>query len=248
MSLKKKFIFISKNNNYFNKLSIGYSKRRSGCNFSGKKTVRFRGFINKKNKRVIDYFRSFWNFKAVILNFEYDPKRNTLINLVVYFNGLFSYILSVESSFVGMTIWSGFNILPIKGNCIIIKNIPKYTKICCVENSIKSGFKIARSSGSFAKIVKKSNSYCFLKLNSKKIKKVSLYCATTLGSILNFNFYLKRYKKAGFSRIKGFKPSVRGVAMNPVDHPHGGGEGKKSKLKSPKSPWGLSLNFVKKKV
>lgn len=119
---------------------------------------------------------------------------------------------------------------------MIMKNVQKYTKICCIENNMKSGFKIARSSGSFAKIVKKSNNYCFLKLNSKKIKKVNLFCMTTVGSILNFNFYLKRYKKAGFSRMKGFKPTVRGVAMNPVDHPHGGGEGKKSKLKNPKSP------------
>ena len=248
MSLKRKFIFISKNIKYFNKLSIGYFKRRSGCNFSGKKTVRFRGFINKKKKRLVDYFRSLWNCRAIILNFEYDPKRNTLLNLILYFNGLFSYIISFENSFVGMNVQSGFNILPIKGNCLIVKNVYKYSKVCCIEIVSKKGFKMARSSGSFAKIIKKDENYCFLKLSSKKIKKISVFCAVTIGSVLNFNFYLKRYKKAGLFRMKGFRSSVRGVAMNPVDHPHGGGEGKKSKLKNPKSPWGLNLNFVKKKI
>lgn len=236
MSLKKKFVFISKNLKYFDKLSVGYFKRRSGCNFSGKKTLRFRSFLNKKKKRIIDYFRAFWNYKAVVLNFEYDPKRNTLINLLLHFNGMFSYILSFESSFIGKIIQNGLKVLPIKGNCTLIKNIPKSFEICCVEIEKCKGFKFARSSGSFVKIIRKDKKFCYLKLASKKVKKVNNSCVATIGIILNFNFYLKKYKKAGLTRVKGFKSHVRGVAMNPVDHPHGGGEGKKSKLKNPKSP------------
>ena len=244
MNLKKKFIFISKNNNYINCLYKGYFKRRSGRNFSGKKTLRFRGFLNKKKKRIVDYFRSFWNLKAIILNYNYDPKRNTLLNLLLYFNGLFSYVVSFENSFIGMSLRNGFDVLPIKGYCLTIKNIPKFSKIHCIESKIKRGAKFIRSSGGFARLITKMNGYAYIKLSSKKVIKINLFCIATIGSVLNFDFNLNKYKKAGFSRMKGFKSHVRGVAMNPIDHPHGGGEGKKSKLKNPKSPWGFALNLI----
>lgn len=243
MNLKKKLIFLTKVN-IFNKLKLS-NNRKSGVNFSGKKTIRNRGFISKKKKRQIDHFRVLWHLKALILNFEYDPNRKTLINLVLYFNGIFSYHISLENSFVGMIIYSA-NKYKLKLGCnSLLKNIPKIFKISSLEHKLFKGSKLLRSCSSFGKILKKNKKFCFIKLKSKKIKKISTNCTATIGSILNFNFYLNKYKKAGFSRLKGFRPTVRGVAMNPVDHPHGGGEGKKSKKRDPMSPWGKKLNFRK---
>ena len=237
MSLKKKFIFISKNF-YFKKLKNGNLKRKAGVNFSGKKTVRGRGYIIKQKKRIIDHFKAFWHVKAFLLNFEYDPKKTTLINLLLFFNGVFTYSLAVEGVLLGSIIQNGFKIPLRKGNTTILNNLMKNTKICNVETKLFSGSKLSRSNASFSKLIKKSKKFCVVKLKSRKKKVINSFSTSTIGSIFNFNFYLKRYKNAGLLRIKGFRPIVRGVAQNPVDHPHGGGEGKKSKKKSPINIYG----------
>lgn len=237
MTLKKKFIFISKNI-YFDKLKNGNLKRKAGVNFSGKKTVRGRGYIIKQKKREIDHFKAFWHVKACVLNFEYDPKKKTLINLLLYFNGVFTYSLAIEEVFTGAFIQNGIKIPLKKGNTTLLSKILKNIKICNVETKLFSGAKISRSSFCFSKIIAKNKRKCTLKLSSKKKKIISSFSTATIGSIFSFNFYLKRYKNAGLLRIKGFRPKVRGVAQNPVDHPHGGGEGKKSKKKSPMNLYG----------
>jgi len=235
MNLKRKLVFIKKNS-FMSKLKSGYSKRKSGSNFSGKKTIRNRGFVNKKKIRYVDYFKAFWHCKFCVLSFEYDPNRRTLLNLILYFNGIFSYILAVEGVVLNSVLENGIRLNLNNGFTTIIKNIVKNTKICSLEIKLKKGSKLLRASSSYGKILKKSLSYNVIILKSKRLKKVNSYCVATLGSILNFNYHLNRYKKAAFSRYKGFRPKVRGVAMNPVDHPHGGGEGKKSKKKVSMSP------------
>ena len=243
MNLKKKFFFITKKR-FFKNIEVK-ANRKSGINFSGNKTTRSRGFINKKKKRIIDNFRGLWHIKAYVLNFEYDPNRKTLISLIVYLNGIFAYDISLEYFSIGMSFYNG-NKFPLFYGCsTILKNIPKKIKLCNLEVNKLKGFKFLKASGSHGKIIFKNNRFCLVKLKSKKVKKIFVYCNAVVGSVLNFNFNLNKYKKASYSRYKGFRPKVRGVAMNPIDHPHGGGEGKKSKKSNPMSPWGKKLNFKK---
>jgi len=249
MNLKKKFFFITKK--VFFKKSKVKSNIRSGINFTGRKTVRSRAFINKKKKRTIDYFSNFWNVKGFVFNFEYDPNRNSLISLVLYLNGIVSYSLSLEKFSIGYSIINTNNkSLIVYGSSTYLKNIPKKIKICNIETICFKGAKLSRSSGSYAKIIAKNKRKCKILFKNKNKKFINSVCTATIGSILNFDFFISKKKKAGTSRVKGFKPKVRGVAMNPVDHPHGGGEGKKSKKSNPMSIWGKPniRKWKKKKV
>ena len=237
MNLKKKFFFITKKT-FFKKNKVK-SNIKSGINFTGRKTVRSRAFIRKKKKRMIDYFSNFWNVKGYVFNFEYDPNRNVLISLILFLNGIVSYNLSLEKFSIGFSFINTNNkFLVSYGSTTYLKNIPKKIKICNIETIKFKGSKLSRSSGSFAKIIAKNKENCKISFKNKNKKIMSSNCVATVGSILNFNFFINKKKKAGTSRIKGFKSKVRGVAMNPVDHPHGGGEGKKSKKANPMSVWG----------
>lgn len=224
----------------------GNVSRKAGINFSGKKTSRNRGFINKRKLRNVDYFRAFWHVKYVIISFDFDPNRKSILSLVQYFNQSFSYIISIEGLKLFNVFMDGNFVLTKWGSSTVIKNIKKGFKVSNIETYLLSGSKLLRSKGSVGKLVSKNKKNCKILLRSKKIKKVKSYCTCVYGSVLNFNFNLGRYKKASYNRYRGFRPTVRGVAMNPVDHPHGGGEGKKSKKKNPMSPWGKKLNFVKR--
>jgi len=245
MNLKKKFILIYKKN-YFNFIKFGGVKRKSGINFSGKKTCRNRGFISKKKIKNIDYFRAFWHVEHFIVNFEYDSNRKTLLSVVQYNNQSFSYIISIE----GLKIYTylmNSNYLNVKiGSSTIIKNVNKVIKISNIETYKCSGSKLLRSSASYGKLKSKNRWYSYVILKSKKVTRINSYSSCVIGKVLNFNYTLNKYRKASYSRFKGFRPKVRGVAMNPVDHPHGGGEGKKSKKMNPMSPWGKKLNNVKR--
>lgn len=245
MNLKKKFILLKKKS-LFHFINKGTVSRKAGKNFSGKKTSRNRGFINKKKLRVVDYFRAFWHLKYSVVAFDYDPNRKSLLSLVQYFNQSFSYIISIENVKINSIQFDGNFAVLKQGTSTLLKNIIKGLKISNTESYKGSGSKFLRSSSSFGKIISKNKIMCRVLLSSKKIKKLSVYCTAVVGSTLNFNFNLNKYKKASLSRYSGFRPKVRGVAMNPVDHPHGGGEGKKSKKKNPMSPWGKKLNFVKR--
>jgi len=247
VNIKKKFLLIQKKA-FIKKLISGKINRSSGTNFTGKKTVRSRGFINKKKYRSIDYFRAFWHVQYVVMSFNYDPNRKTLINCIQYCNQAFSFILSVSELKLNSILMDGNFITLKNGSSTIIKNIYKKFKICNLESNLFKGAKLVRSSSSYSKIINKKKNFCTVLLPSKKLKVLSIFCTATIGSIFNFDFNFGRYKKASYYRYKGFRPLVRGVAMNPIDHPHGGGEGKKSKKKDPVSIWGKKLNFKKNNV
>ena len=248
MNLKKKFLFISKKS-FFKKNKVK-SNIKSGINFTGKKTVRARAFIRKKKKRTIDYFSNFWNVKGVIFNFEYNPNKNTLISLVLYLNGIISYNISLEKFSIGFVLINTNNkFLVSYGSSTYLANIPKKIKICNIETVPLKGSRLLRSCGSYGKIISKNKLNCKVLFKNKNKKVINSKCTATVGSILSFNFFINKKKKAGTTRIKGFKSIVRGVAMNPIDHPHGGGEGKKSKKSSPMSIWGKpNVKKWKKKV
>ncbi len=247
MNIKYKFLLLKKKS-FFNILKNGLVSRKCGVNFSGKKTVRNRGFLAKKKKRSIDYYRAFWHVLYLVVSFEYDPNRNTLVNCIQYFNVGFSYIVSLSTLKLGTILMDG-NFVKLKlGASTVLKCIPKSFKLSNIENNLFKGSKLVRSSSTSAKLLNKNKLNAFLVLPSKKLKKVNIFCTASLGSVFNFDFNFGKYKKASYYRYKGFRPKVRGVAMNPIDHPHGGGEGKKSKKMNPMSVWGKSLIFKKNYV
>jgi len=211
-------------------------QRISGRNHRGRITVRRRGGGHKKSYRKVNF-----NFKSPlykILSNEYDPNRNATISVVkCLLTGNFDYILSVKDAFLGSVI---DNKKVMNGGRYSLKDLPPNYLVSNVEFKLKKGGQIARSSGSFCKIIQKDfeRSLVRLKLPSLEERYVSLDCKANVGSILNNFYHSKKLKKAGNSRWLGRRPKVRGVAMNPVDHPHGGGEGKTSGGRVSVTPWG----------
>jgi large subunit ribosomal protein L2 len=206
------------------KLIIGFQKK-NGRNNQGKITVRHKGGGCKQNYRIIDFKYKF--NEAVIQQFEYDPNRNAkIMKVFLPQQQEYKYILAIENLKMNDVIYN--NTTEIKtGNILQLKNIPIGSIISNIELYPNNGSKFSRSSGTFCQLIQKiKNKYALIKLPSNKVRKISLNCKAILGK--NLNIPLKKKKKAGFSRWLGIRPSVRGVAMNPIDHPHGGGEGKTS--------------------
>jgi len=156
-----------------------------------------------------------------------------------------SYIIAIEGLFIGDIIINAPRVLNRSGNNTFIKALKIGTKINSLEHMLFGGAKLLRASGAYGRILKKIKSFVVVRLKSGRTIYVNSFCTATIGIILNFNYFLFRYKKAGFIRLKGRRPHVRGVAMNPIDHPHGGGEGKKSKKKICMSPWGKLIKGKK---
>jgi len=207
--------------------------------------VRHRGKLSKKSYRTVDYCRSLLNVRCIVCTFEYDPIRRTLLSLLSYSIGIFSYIISIENTRIGLQLITTFYEKIYVGCTTLLSGIKINAKINCIEFSLFKGGQISRSSGVFSKIIKKTSFSVVLQLKSGQLQRVNKWCLGSLGIILNFDFYLFRYKKAGLLRLKGFRPHVRGVAMNPIDHPYGGGEGKKSKKSICMSPWGKLIKGKK---
>lgn len=203
-------------------------KNISGRNNTGKITRYHRGGGCKKKSRLIDYKRYIWNVYGFVLRIEYDPLRSSLIALICYSNGILSYILAPEGINVGDSVISREAINYTSGNATLLSNIPIGIKIHCVELEPNKGGQLIRSAGSFCTIVSKSSFYVVLKLKSGELRKVNSCCMATVGAVSNFEFAFRKFLKAGYFRQKGWRPVVRGVAMNPIDHPHGGGQGKTS--------------------
>jgi large subunit ribosomal protein L2 len=238
LTAKQKFILISKKSRKFIQL-VKKKNKKSGRNNTGQITVRGRGGGLKKQMRIIDFYRSVLNILGYIIRFEYDSNRNSLLLLVSYSIGILSYIIAIEKIYIGTSIINTNKKMFLRnriGSSMPLRYINLKEKINCLESKINGGAIFLRASGSFGSILKKNIYFCFIKLKSGFIKKFNSYCIASIGSVLNFNFYLFKYKKAGLNRKKNFRPRVRGVAMNPVDHPYGGGEGKKSKRKICMSP------------
>ena len=209
-------------------LVVGY-RRSGGRNNLGKMTMRYIGGGHKRNYRVIDFKRSRKNnIPAVVKSIEYDPNRSARIALLYYVDGEKSYILAPNGLQVGQTVLSGDNVAPEVGNSLPLENIPLGTIVHNIELHPGQGAVLVRSAGTFAQITSREDKYVIIKLPSGETRKVLGTCRATVGTVGNADHALEKSGKAGRTRWLGRRPRVRGVAMNPVDHPMGGGEGRQS--------------------
>ena len=225
-------------------LTIG-KKSSSGRNNLGRITSRRRGSGHKQKYREIDFYRNKHDIEAVVERIEYDPNRTSHIMLVKYEDGERAYMLVPQNIKIGDKIISG-NKKEIKiGNCMPLHDIPVGTAIHNVEMKPGGGAKIARAAGSSVQITGSDDEYSIIKLASGEIRKITSKAKATIGVLSNPDQKNIKIGKAGRSRWLGIRPSVRGVVMNPVDHPHGGGEGKSSGGRNPVSPWGQSAKGLK---
>ncbi len=220
-------------------------KKSGGRNNKGEITVWWRGGGHKRAYRVIDFKRNKHGIPAKISTIEYDPNRSSRIALVTYADGEKRYILQPAGMKVGDTIISGPSVDILPGNALPLKSIPLGTLVHNLEIRPGKGGQIARSAGSSVQLVAKEGSYASLKMPSGEVRRINLECLATIGQVGNVDHENVSGGKAGRSRWKGRRPHVRGVAMNPVDHPLGGGEGKAAGGRHPVSPWGMPTKGYK---
>ena len=216
-----------------------------GRNNFGRITSRHKGCGQKHKYRIIDFFRKKKNIKGIVERIEYDPNRTAYIALIKYDDKEMNYIICPQNLKVGDQIESGKNIEIKIGNCLGLKDIPPGSAIHNVELLPGNGAKIARSAGSSVVLSGYDGDYAVIKLSSGETRKVRSDCVATIGTVSNPDQKNIKIGKAGRNRWRGKRPQTRGVAMNPVDHPHGGGEGKTSGGRSPVSPWGQSAKGLK---
>ncbi len=213
--------------------------KKSGRNNNGRITVRHRGGGHKQRYRIIDFKRNKDEVTATIERIEYDPNRTAHIALLSYADGEKRYVIAAKGMKAGDVLASGPT-APIKsGNCLPLRSIPVGSTVHCVELKPGKGAQIARSAGTSVQLIAREGAHATLRLRSGEMRKVLVDCRATLGEVSNGEHSLRSLGKAGATRWRGFRPTVRGVAMNPVDHPHGGGEGRTSGGRHPVSPWGL---------
>ena len=213
--------------------------RTSGRNNDGRITVRHRGGGHKQSYRIIDFRRSKDGVVGRIERLEYDPNRSAHIALVLYADGERRYIVAPRGLSEGDQIESGESAAIRVGNALPLKNIPVGTVIHCVEMKLGKGAQLARSAGASVQYVGREGSYALLRLRSGEVRRIHLECRAVIGEVGNEENSLRKLGKAGAKRWRGIRPTVRGVAMNPVDHPHGGGEGRTSGGRDPVTPWGV---------
>ncbi len=211
-----------------------------GRNNHGHITARRKGGGHKRKYRIIDFKRNKIEDQASIERIEYDPNRSSFIALIKYSDGEMNYIICPQKIKVGETVISSDKAEIKPGNCMSLKVIPVGTVIHNLELKPGKGGQMIRSAGTFGQLVSKDSEYAQIKLTSGEIRSVRVECRATIGMVSNPDQKNTKLGKAGRKRWLGFRPSVRGVAMNPVDHPHGGGEGRTSGGRNPVSPWGLS--------
>ena len=228
-----------------NKALIEKKKGTGGRNNSGRITVRHRGGGHRKHYRLIDWKRNKDGIPGLIERVEYDPNRSANIALVKYRDGERRYILAPKGLEVGEPIMSGASSPISTGNSMPLRNIPVGSVIHCVELKPGKGAQFVRSAGTSCQLVAREGRYATLRLRSGEMRRVLADCRATLGEVGNGEHNLRSLGKAGAKRWRGIKPTVRGVAMNPVDHPHGGGEGKTSGGRHPVSPWGVPTKGYK---
>ena len=213
-------------------------KKKGGRNCYGRITVRHRGGGAERKYRIVDFARRERNVEGTVTSIEYDPNRNVRIALVVYANGLKTYILLPEKLEIGGKVYAGVDAEPKVGNCMPLSLVPAGFFVHNIELTPGRGGQIARGAGTSAQIMGKSEGYATLKMPSGEIRMVSLECWATIGVLGNADYKNISWGKAGRTRQRGFRSSVRGMAMNPVDHPHGGGEGRSKSGSHPSTPWG----------
>ena len=224
---------------------IAKLSKTGGRNNKGRITTRHIGGGHKRSYRIIDFKRDKDNIAAKVERLEYDPNRNAHIALLLYIDGERRYIIAPKNIKPGDPIISG-EASPIAiGNSLPMKNIPVGTQVHCIEMKPEKGAQIARSAGTSAQIAAIEGEYVTIKLRSGEMRKIFSKCKATIGEVGNSEFNLQSLGKAGAKRWLGVRPTVRGVAMNPIDHPHGGGEGKTSGGRHPVSPWGTPTKGYK---
>ncbi|UCG97268.1 MAG: 50S ribosomal protein L2 [Burkholderiales bacterium] len=212
--------------------------RGSGRNNQGRITTRHQGGGHKRHYRIIDFRRNKDGVVGKVERLEYDPNRSANIALVCYADGERRYIIAAKGLAVGAEIVSGQD-APIRvGNTLPVRNIPVGTTIHCVEMQPGKGAQLARAAGTSVQLLAREGSYAQLRLRSGEIRRVLIDCRATIGEVGNEENSLRQFGKAGAMRWRGVRPTVRGVAMNPIDHPHGGGEGRTGTKRDPVSPWG----------
>jgi len=220
-------------------------KKTGGRNAHGRMTSRHRGGGHKRLYRLIDFKRDKDGIPAMVATIEYDPNRSANIALLHYMDGEKRYILAPIGLKVGVRVISGPGAEIRKGNALLLKDIPIGTQIHNIELNVGHGGQIVRSAGSYAQLMAKEGKHAQVKLPSGEVRMISLECKATIGQVGNLDHEKISIGKAGRSRWKGRRPRVRGVAMNPVDHPHGGGEGKSSGGRHPVTPWGVPTKGYK---
>ena len=220
-------------------------QRISGRNNKGRLTVRHRGGGHKRLYRIIDFRRDKREIPAKVLSIEYDPNRSARIALLSYADGEKRYILAPDGLAADATVVAGENVDILLGNALPLKNVPLGTMVHNIELKKGKGGQLARSAGVAAQLLAKESGYAQLKMPSGETRMIHLDCYATIGQVGNLDFENVSIGKAGRSRWLGKRPTVRGVAMNPIDHPHGGGEGKTSGGRHPVSPWGLPTKGYK---
>ena len=219
-----------------------------GRNNAGRVTVRHRGGGHKQRYRLIDFKRNRDNIPARVERLEYDPNRTAHIALIRYADGLRQYIIAPKGLQVGDTLESGKDVPIRAGNTKPLADTPLGSLVHCIELKPGKGAQLARSAGTSAQLVAKEGAYATLRLRSGETRKVLATCRATLGEVCNAEHGLRSLGKAGAKRWRGIRPTVRGVAMNPVDHPHGGGEGRTSGGRHPVSPTGVPTKGYKTRM
>ncbi len=220
-------------------------KRTGGRNNNGRITTRHIGGGHKQHYRIIDFKRNKDGIKGTVERLEYDPNRSAFIALIKYADGERRYIIAAKDMQAGDVVESGEQAEIKSGNALPLRNIPLGSTVHCVEMKPGKGAQIARSAGTSAQLLAKEGAYVTLRLRSGEMRKIFAECKATLGEVCNSEHSLRSLGKAGASRWRGVRPTVRGVVMNPVDHPHGGGEGRTSGGRHPVTPWGVPTKGYK---
>jgi large subunit ribosomal protein L2 len=227
------------------KALVEKKSKSGGRNNGGRITTRHKGGGHKQRYRVVDFKRNKDGIPAVIERLEYDPNRTANLALLKYADGERRYIIAPRGVKVDDAVESGSQ-APIKtGNCLPLRSIPVGTTIHCVELKPNKGAQMGRSAGAAIQLVAREGAHATLRLRSGEMRKVLADCRATIGEVGNTEHNLRKLGKAGATRWRGVRPTVRGVAMNPVDHPHGGGEGRTSGGRHPVSPWGMPTKGFK---
>lgn len=224
---------------------LGSKRRTGGRNNAGRITTRHRGGGHKKRYRVIDFKRNKDGVPARVERLEYDPNRSADIALLLYADGERRYILAPKGLRAGSPVVSGADAAIKPGNALPLSNIPMGTVVHAIEMRPGKGAQLARSAGTSAQLAAREGGYAMLRLRSGETRRVPISCRAVIGEVGNSEHSLRRLGKAGAKRWRGRRPTVRGVAMNPVDHPHGGGEGATSGGRHPTSPWGWKTKGFK---
>lgn len=224
---------------------VAKKSKHGGRNNTGRITVRHHGGGHKQRYRIVDFKRTKDGVPAIVERIEYDPNRSANLALLKYLDGDWAYIIAPEGLAVGAEVRSGEDAPINVGNCLPLRNIPLGSQIHCIELRPGKGAQMARAAGATAQLIAREGAYATLRLRSGEMRKVFGECRAVIGSVGNAAHTLRKLGKAGASRWRGVRPTVRGVVMNPVDHPHGGGEGRTSGGRHPVTPWGVPTKGYK---